>query len=436
MATVIKKFTIGTTNWTAPGRVKRVRVQASSSLSPITAASAGSTVFMLDALGNAYAFGDNSGLRLGTGDGTGVAGRSTPTMVAGSHRFVQVGPGFGLDTGGYAWGWGQNDSGQVGDGTLINRSSPSPINNGRGARFSRIESGGASTCALDLQGALWTWGSNTVGQLGHSGTLNTSFPIAALGGGVFTQATISSHLAALDVTGKIWTCGLNSSGQLGFNDITNRSIPTSLPWVITTAPFISVCAGFAHTVALDHAGQAWVWGSNTNGELGLGDTVNRSSPVKIVGGPTFVQLTGGSQMTAGLDSSGNIWSWGRNDLGQLGVGDILSRSTPTLVTGGLKFSKLLAVQNNVLALDVHNQLWAWGYNFAGVVGDGTTINRSSPTAVLSPAPFGIPSPPPILDVPVTPGVTYPVVVGIPQSSFGGVPLGTIGATQVTVIYDE
>mgnify|MGYP003334641373 CR=1 FL=1 len=90
----------------------------------------------------------------------------------------------------------------------------------------------------------------------------------------------------------------------------------------------SITAGSSHSLFLDENGQAWATGNNNNGQLGLGDKIDRSAPTKINNLPTIISVTAGSEHSLFLDENGKVWATGFNNHGQLGLGDRTNRTVP------------------------------------------------------------------------------------------------------------
>ena len=86
------------------------------------------------------------------------------------------------------------------------------------------------------------------------------------------------HTLCVDKSGSIWAFGYNYYGQLGLGDTTERTTPTKLSWI--THPK-SVACGYVHSMVLDSSGELWSFGYNGDGELGLGDTMDRSQPTQV-----------------------------------------------------------------------------------------------------------------------------------------------------------
>jgi len=147
--------------------------------------------------------------------------------------------------------------------------------------------------------------------------------------GVWTLQQQIQKLAAGDWSGlsKLYSWGGNAQGQLGLNDTINRSSPVQVGALTTWA---TVSAGSA-AVAVKTDGTLWSWGQNAAGQLGLNDTVLRSSPVQVGALTAWFQVDNGGAHTVAIKTDGTLWSWGQNASGQLGLNDIVSRSSPVQV---------------------------------------------------------------------------------------------------------
>jgi alpha-tubulin suppressor-like RCC1 family protein len=280
-------------------------------------------------------------------------------------------------TGDGVWAWGANGSGQLGDGTTTNRSTP-VLAEPSGAIH--IEAGGAHSLALQNSGTnpLRAWGDNSNGQLGLGTTTSFSTPQTVTLSNVSEISAGNGHseIYLSSGTNRVRTFGLNASGQIGNGGITNQTSPVS----VTQSNVSQVSAGGSHSLALTNTGFA-AWGANGSGQLGDGTTIQRTSPVSV----TLANLTAvaaGGNHSLGLLSSGTnrVRSWGLNTSGQLGITSLTSYSTPQTVTLG-NVSTVAAGGSHSLALKTDGTVWAWGSNAYGQLGDGTTIDRTSPVQV-------------------------------------------------------
>jgi alpha-tubulin suppressor-like RCC1 family protein len=239
--------------------------------------------------------------------------RSTPvTTFAGGTNWKQVaGGGYlhtaAIKTDGTLWTWGRNQFGQLGDNTITNRSIPVTTFAG-GTNWKQVAGGQNHTAAIKTDGTLWTWGNNGNGQLGDNTATNRSTPVTTFAGGTNWKQVACScgsiiigavrHTAAIKTDGTLWTWGTNTNGQLGNNTTTDRSTP------VTTfaggTNWKQVSAGAQFTSAIKTNGTLWTWGSETFGKLGDNTSgTNRLTPVTtFAGGTNWKQVSGGSNHTA------------------------------------------------------------------------------------------------------------------------------------------
>jgi len=192
-----------------------------------------------------------------------------------------------------------------------------------------------------------------------------------------TVDTGGAHACGIQQDGSLWCWGANESGQLGLGDTTDRSVPTQ---VGTRLDWASVAAGSSHTCALTTSGLRYCWGSNDSGQLGLNNTTGTTAPARRPGEHlTWLSITSGGATTCGITTSSALYCWGNNDFGNLGVGDTTNRVAPTglgtgwaTVDGGLE---------HTCGVTVDGTGYCWGLGFGGALGVGDTDSRLVPTAV-------------------------------------------------------
>jgi alpha-tubulin suppressor-like RCC1 family protein len=129
---------------------------------------------------------------------------------------------------------------------------------------------------------------------------------------------------------------------------------------------------------------AYAWGSNLNGQLGDGTTISSRSPVSVVGGfSDWISASAGNSHSVAVRANGTVWAWGYNYSGQLGDGTTINRNSPVSVVGGFTdWISASAGGSQSLGVRANGTVWAWGFNGNGRLGDGTTISRSSPVSVV------------------------------------------------------
>lgn len=279
----------------------------------------------------------------------------------------------GLKQDGKVFGWGLNASGNLGDNTVTNRSTPVAVCTN--LTFCQIASGDSHSLGLDNTGKLWAWGLNTNGQLGDGTTVSKRTPVAVCTNLTFCQISAKGgHNLAIDNTGKLWSWGLGTYGRLGLSTTTNRSTPTAVCCNIT---FKTIYCGTGGSMGIDIDNRAWAWGLNDTGILGLNDKVSRLVPTAICGNITFSQLGIDGNFAMGIDINGKAWSWGTNNMGALGDGTTVSKLTPIAVCGNITFKDISVDVGFSIGIDIDDKVWSWGLNSSGQLG------ANIPTATTS-----------------------------------------------------
>jgi len=237
----------------------------------------------------------------------------------------------------------------------------------------------------ELIGVPYSWGRNGSGQLGDgTATSSISSPVSVVGG-LSNWIQLDGgmyHTIGLRADGTAYTWGLNHRGQLGTGDTSNRSSPGSVIGGITN--WAQVSAGYYQCLGVTSTGIAYGWGFSNSGRLGDGGgTQSRLSPVTVVGGLTWSRVSAGQHHGLGLTTTGIAYAWGRNSYGALGDGTVTSRLSPVTVVGGItNWTQLSGGGFSSLGLTSTGIAYAWGLNTGGQLGDGTTTSRLSPVSVI------------------------------------------------------
>jgi alpha-tubulin suppressor-like RCC1 family protein len=238
-----------------------------------------------------------------------------------------------------------------------------------------VDGGGTGLLALLPDGSVWQWGEVQGGVLSD---VPVEVPglveITALSSGL-------NHNLALGSDGQVLAWGLDSSGQLGPNGgLQPHTLPVSVTG-ITDA--IAVSAGEQHSLALTHDGRVLVWGSNQQGQFGLGTVTpaQSSTPQEVPGLTNIIAIAAGTYASLALRNDGLVFSWGQNPNGELGNPPVSAATFPPTLISNL--NEVVAISVGVfhcLALRNDGTVYAWGANAQGQLGlGGTGAPVSTPT---------------------------------------------------------
>jgi len=327
------------------------------------------------------------------GDGTGTSTSSPIQTISGGTNWISIGAGyltgFGIKTDGTLWGWGTQGAGTsgLGDNTVISRYSPVQTIAG-GTTWKQVDASTftGATATIKTDGTLWVWGRNSTGELGDNTRIDRSSPVQTVAGGtIWKQVSVGrQHMVAVKTDGTLWTWGRNAYSQLGDGTNIDRSSPVQTvaggsTWGEASARHSHQCA------AIKTDGTLWTWGRNDNGALGDNTRIHRSSPVQTVsGGSNWQTVTCGYSVVSSIKTDGTLWTWGYNAQGQLGDNTVIAKSSPVqTITGGNDWAKISVGTRHAAAIKTNGTLWLWGQNTAGALGDNTTISKSSPVQTIA-----------------------------------------------------
>ena len=251
------------------------------------------------------------------------------------------------------------------------RSVPTPVSTS--LRFAAIDAGARHTCATTTAGEAWCWGNNESGQLGDGNTVSRFFPVQVAAAQAYTLISAgSAHSCALDAGGKAYCWGRNTEGALGDSSLTNRPVPVA---VRTPLTFTTVSTGWEVTCGVGADQRGYCWGMNLGSALGDGrscdsrapaypcDQRRRSYPDSIAGGNRVTTISSGGGHSCAVRLDGTVLCWGNNQSFELGIGrESMDEEIPLPVKSTLAFT-------SVVAASLHE--WA-----GAVLGLGRRIWRS------------------------------------------------------------
>jgi len=337
--------------------------------------------------GKAWCWGDGTSGELGTEM---LASSTTPVAVTGGLQFLEIRAGTsfscGLASNHRAYCWGANQFGQVGIGTTTLRiNTPVPVAGGRS--FRQLHAGLNHTCAVTFDNVTFCWGQNDTGELGDGTTTDRRMPVRVHGGLLFKQVRAGGgQSCGFTSAGLAYCWGLNNVGQLGDGTTTRHLTPVR---VVGGHVFISLSVGGASACAVTADKLGWCWGANDEGQLADGSSLaRRLRPTVIADNRRFSGIAEGDDHGCGILVGGPTYCWGRTYYGAVGDGTPLRSSidqrVPVPVVNGTAFEPINSGASHTCAIDPAGHGWCWGWNAFGQLGDGSTDDRSVPVAVRAP----------------------------------------------------
>ena len=207
-----------------------------------------------------------------------------------------------------------------------------------------------------------------------------------------TYETLNNEIAIVDQDGTIHANKMGTVEIIATHTITHKSTTIFVqvvPVGKVTVPKLEI--GATHTAALKTDGTVWTWGSNSYGQLGTGDNINKTMPVKVMDIENAIDISVGSYNTVVVKDDGTVWSFGYNGYGQLGDGTSSSRNTPVQVIkqDGKPLEKIVKISagtNKTIALDENGHVWVWGNTYKSTATKLSTVNNAidiSPSYVVT-----------------------------------------------------
>ncbi len=271
-----------------------------------------------------------------------------------------------LKSDGTVWAWGENNFGQLGDNDITHTDKSTPVQvrdttdlSGFLTGVVAVAAGEYHSLALKSDGTVRAWGDNDDGQLGDGSGIgkDTAVQVPGLTG----MKAVSAgwvHSLALKSNGSVWAWGRGDHGETGDNSMASSAAPVQVQDLVDGSGFltgaVAVAGGGYHSLAVKSDGTVRAWGSNYNGELGDNSTTNRGTAVQVSGLTGAVTVAGGRYHSLALKSDGTVRAWGGNENGQLGDRSVTESHTAVQVSGLVGAVAIAAGDSHSLGLSTIN----------------------------------------------------------------------------------
>ena len=331
--------------------------------------------FYIKSDGSLWAMGENFSGQLG--DGTNLDKHSPVRILGANAEHISGGSEHSLITkqDGSVWAMGNNEYGQLGIGHEFDEESPTSISTLQDAH--QISAGNSHSLFVTTDGSLWATGDNEFGQLGNGNFNGSSIPVQILSSGVTQASAGGVHSLIIQTGGSLWAMGFNGFGQLG--DATDEDKTT--PVKIMETEVRKVAAGGLHSLILKEDGSLWAMGNNEDGQLGDGTFQDQSTPIRIVESEVM-DIAAGGHHSLYIKEDGSLWAMGNNEAGQIGDNTLQNQPEPVkVVESGV--TQIAAGAEHSLFLKEDGSLWAMGENESGQFGEGSTLDNAAPILVTT-----------------------------------------------------
>lgn len=268
---------------------------------------------------------------------------------------------------GKLWGWGENNFGQLGDGTTVDKTLPTLVSST--SNWSSVSAGERHTMAIKTDGTLWGWGNDNYQGLGNGDNNDSYFPIQIGVDNDWKQVSAGERAtAAIKTNGSLWIWGTNTGGYLGngATDDFSISVPIQLG---TQTDWQMVSGNGRHCLAIKTDGTLWAWGLNGDGQLGNQITVNSYTPVQIGSANDWKWIDASSRVSLALKTNNSLWGWGY-------LAGISFQFTSPQQIGTETDWKTISVKKQaqsqyLLMTKSNGTLWAWGNDANEQLGNGS-----------------------------------------------------------------
>lgn len=244
--------------------------------------------------------------------------------------------------------------------------------------WKKVVSGNGFSIGIKTDGTLWSWGANTVGQLGLGNTTPTNTPTKVGTSSIWSDVSAGdNHVLAVQKDGTLWAWGSNTAGKLGDGTTVNKLSPVRIG---TAVNWRSVSAGLTHSAGIQTNGFLFAWGDNSLGQLGTGNTISVSNPTRVGTATNWLSVEAGEKTTVGIRTAmlnwcGSLWVWGEQKINLAGSP---TYNVPTQIGMETNWWKISCRGTGKAALQTNGYLYTWGFSLTNAFyNQNTPVLRSS-----------------------------------------------------------
>jgi len=293
-------------------------------------------------------------------------------VIAGEQHFLAI------SQDGALWGWGENGSRQLGDGSTINRDEPVLINSDS---WLIVSAGLTHSMGIKSDGTLWAWGSDNYEKLGNGSSGNAAFP-QQIGVENNWKEVVAGERGTMAIKndGTLWGWGSNNNGYLGNNESNSYEVDHPVQIGMDTDWVHISGADGRHCLAIKGNGTLWSWGWNSHGQLGDGTMDDKYLPAQIGDSNDWKWIDSGSRLSFAMKTDNTIWGWGFCNTG------FTIDSTYPLQIGTDSDWKTVSFKKHegsqyMLMIKTNGTLWGWGNDNREQLGNGADGNYGAPTQI-------------------------------------------------------
>lgn len=284
---------------------------------------------------------------------------------------------FAIDKNDLLYSWGCNSSGQTGNGSNTTQLTPYKISSV--TKWKHIIPGDYSIYGITHDDLLYVWGSNYAGELGagsNTATINTPMLVPGNTKWKYIEKKLTQVAYAIDINGYLYGTGFNSYGHLGDGSVVSKKSFVRISETTKWKSVVSAISTTSCTFAIDENDLLYAWGNNDARLIPNGNTSGYQTTPYLISETTKWKVVYTTAYNAfAIDENGYLYGWGNNEVGQLGLGNTTNQYTPIKINTSkwktiYPMIRYSASDSFIFAIDENDHLYSWGKNDTGSLGTG------------------------------------------------------------------